>query len=438
MSFFKWFKSDKKSSTLPVTQDDKAWVEENFLWLFRSWGYPHIGAPQYLFNEEFFPESHQLDLPNAESLKVDICHLLGLRPDRVLIEFREDIRDLHQMPYEFESEPFEWAVDLQSDLKQITLASYLNKHKARLLHCMVLALVKVRLYEDQLNYNTGEDDDHFVFLAAIYQGFGAMLMTNLVRHGKSDDGFWEETWNFTSIVPDEVMAFALALYLDIVVQRSPDWMQQLSQKHQKLLQSSLCYLAANPNQLFDAAEAEAVKLFEEGYEEGQQNNFEEGISISRRALFLTKDAMLLSDLYNNIGYYQQRQGFYEMSIESFHSAMDHDDSNVYAFSNLGFSLIMSGKLEKAEPFVRELLNLHEDLGYAHRNLAVYHWKKGNAELAEEHFKSGLEQGSKTDLLELLYAQFLLEKDKATEAKTQLAKAIEKGEPEALSWSIDTG
>lgn len=434
----RWFKSKKRAVSLPITEDDRDWIEDNFRWLFGVWGYPQIGLLQYVFNEASFPNSHKLAQPTAESLKDDICQLLGIDTNKVLIVFRDDIRDIKDMPYGFDGAPFESEVDLQPELKQVTLASNLKKHGARLLHCLVLALVEVRLYEDELKYDSGEDSEHFIFLAAVYQGFGAIILKNLVDRGKSIDGFWESTWNFGTIVPEEVLAYSLALYMNITRLTEPNWLGDLNERQRKLIQTSLSYLKENPSKLEREAEVQAQKFLSQGSELAKENKFQEAIQVTRKGLFLSEDAILLSDLHNNIGYYQQRLGQYEMSIESFNSALALDDGNAYAFSNMSYSIMMMNRLDVAEPLVREQLEISDDLGFAHRNLAVYHWKVGKPELAEAHFQEGLRQGNTTDLLELHYAQFLWEQGRADESRTQLAVALERKEPEALAWSKEVG
>lgn len=419
-----------KEPQRPVTLDDQEWIEENLEWLYQSCGYPLVEQEQAIFNANFFPLTHSGELKPDNLLK-DLCAWLHLVADDVSLEFREDIRDIDGMPYDFEGAPFESASIMAGNKYQVLLAKNLLKHPGRMLRSLAYELVKIRLHDDKLEYEAGEDSDHFVFLAAIYLGLGVIIFDSVIEKGRYTDGFWQTEWNFQSIVPPQVVAFALAVQMQVTNNMDPNWMKELKPEFQRLLEQALSYLQQHPSRLLNKKEQEAQEKYKEAFDFLETNEFERMIDVFRQALFLTQDSLLLSDIHNNIGYYQQRLGDFEKSLASLQKSLEYDDSNAYAFSNCGYALVMLGRLDDAAHIMKEILEVNDQKGYAHRNLAVYHWKKGENELAEKHFRKGLEQKEPTDLLEFHYSQFLLQLGRREEALKFLEISLDRGEPEAL-------
>ena len=127
-----------------------------------------------------------------------------------------------------------------------------------------------------------------------------------------------------------------------------------------------------------------------------------------------------------------RMGDMESSMANFHAAVDLD-RNAYAFSNMAYVMILTGRPDAAEGIIEMIFEVNDMPGYAHRNTAMYHQALGDTTLAEEHFKKALAIGEPTDLLEFHYAEFLLEQERKEEAMVYLEKAVEKGEPEAIAF-----
>ena len=72
-------------------------------------------------------------------------------------------------------------------------------------------------------------------------------------------------------------------------------------------------------------------------------------------------------------------------------------------------------------------------GYSHRNMALYHWKSGRPDLAQDSFERAFQVDGEVDFLDLFYARFLVERGQFEEAEMHAERAMEKGEPGAAEF-----
>lgn len=85
-----------KSSDLRITSADREWVEVNFQWLVKVFGYPR--ADQFSLAEMHFPKTFHSEEIRIEGLLSGCCNHLGLDNDRFSYSVHEDIRDSGNMP----------------------------------------------------------------------------------------------------------------------------------------------------------------------------------------------------------------------------------------------------------------------------------------------------------------------------------------------------
>ncbi|WP_084138327.1 tetratricopeptide repeat protein [Chryseolinea serpens] len=213
----------------------------------------------------------------------------------------------------------------------------------------------------------------------------------------------------------------------------PSWKNELRADFKKLFDGAIAYLQANPNDIYDEKEVKANDLFNEACKYSESNQFETAISTLQKILFLTKDDLLKTDVYNNIGYYYARLKDYQQAISNYRKALTIDPDHAYTNDNLGFALIMTGEpnegvlcLEKA------MQNEQNDPAYTYRNFALYHQHKKAFHLAEQFFQRSFNEGTPVDLLEYYYAEFLLEQGDIENAKAFFLKSAQKNEEEGIA------
>lgn len=433
MGFF-GFNKKTKETKLRITEPDRNWVEDNFKWLIQVYGYPARQTEQIIITAKYFPKTFSCNDFMLQNLIEDLCNLLGLDSNKIKFELHEDLRDVYGMPYAWEGKPFEAETEmLEGNNYKLHIASSISKRPNRLIFSLIYEFIKIRLTENKLQFDTGEDTSLFLFIAGIYFGFGVPLSQNLTDRGRTDDGFWETKWNYVSEMPHEVMAFGLATYSKLIEQENPDWKSELPKELRILYDAAINLLKESPSSIFSKAELDANDLFHQADQEYKNGDYESAISTLQKILLLTEDKWLKADIYNNIGYYQLRSGYYEMSIPNFRKALQIDSNYGFAYDNLGYSLIQTGQLEEGKQQLEKALETeNNDNAYTYRNFALYYLAKNEIEKAESNFQLAFESETvPVDLLELHYANFLIKQDEREKGMEYLAKAVNKGEPEAI-------
>ncbi|WP_124981486.1 tetratricopeptide repeat protein [Nonlabens xiamenensis] len=432
MKLFGYNKKTKEPK-FRITEPDRDWVEDNFKWLIKVYGYPSRQSEQILITNKFFPKTFSTSHLIVQNLIDDLCNLLGLDSSKIAFGLHEDLRDVYGMPFEIQGKAFETETEVTENHYKIHIAKSISKRPNRLIFSLIYEFIKIRLIENKLQYDTGDDTSLFIFIAGIYFGFGIPLSQNLTDRGRIDDGFWETKWNYVSEMPYEVMTFGLATFSKLIEQENPDWKYELPQELRLQFEGAIAFLNDSPSTVFSKAELDANDLFNQADKEYQNGDFDSAITTLQKILFLTEDEMLKADVYNNIGYYELRSGEYEKSIQNFHKAFQINPNYGFAHDNLGYSLIQTGQLEEGKLQLQKALKMeNNDNAYTYRNLALYYLAKRELEQAELNFQLAFENETvPVDLLELHYANFLIHQGKTEMGMKYLENAVEKGEPEAI-------
>jgi len=425
-----------KPSELRITSADREWVESNFQWLVKVFGHPR--KDQISISEKYFPQTFSSKEINIENLIADCCNQLELDRDLFSYEIYEDIRDNSNMPYAFEGYPIDCFLhyDEKSGKYLIVLAKSIFKHPNWLIASICYELVRARLIQSKVEYDTGEDTNLFLYLASVYFGYGVIIGQNLSNIGRSMDAIWETKWSYIADIPYPVLAYALATFARLQNNLAPSWKDLLAQEIKTEFDLSIEYIGKSNNELFDARQINnalnADKLFELADIQYQSKEISKAISTLQKIVFLTDDNMLKADVYNNIGYYKLRLGQYEKSISDFQNALNLDPNYGYANDNLGFAFIMIGELDKGKNHLdRAIKTGNNDDAYSFRNMALYYQKKGDFEASERFFQMAFDKQSHVDLLDFFFGQFLIEKGDDKKGSKHIQISADIGEPEGI-------
>jgi len=287
------------------------------------------------------------------------------------------------------------------------------------------------------NSGIEEEDDLyselFIYLTGIYFGFGVVFCQSIISGGYSTDGMWETKWSYVSPMPKEVMTYSLALYCGLVEEENFEWKETVHPTIKLQFEKAMEFLEKYPSSLLNPAELKAIRLIDKSCQEYDKNKFEFAISLLQESLTLTNDSITQIDIYNNIGYFQMRNGDFEKSVTSFEKAIELEPRFGNANDNLAYVYVKLGQLEKAKHYLEEAIATeNNELAYHYRNVAVYYAAKGETEKAEEYFDMAFREAKlPVDLLEYDYANFLFNKEKTEEGMKYLQLAVEKNEPEAI-------
>jgi Tfp pilus assembly protein PilF len=418
---------DTDKNTFRITEDDRLWVEENFKWLTQVFGYPGKHQPQVLFTPAFFPQAFGSEIA-IDNLVADLCILLDLEKELIKAELITDLRNADNIAYET------YRCDTQRRAGQyhIHIAHNMLKRPEVLVPALVYELVRIRLTESGIEYDSGGDDTSlFIYLAAIYYGFGIILSQNMEVPGQKPDEQWEIRWEYTAKMPAPVMAFSLATYTNLTGDENGEWKNEMPAGFRTLYEQAVAYIRKYPGSLYDEREVMASTLFDEADDAFERNDFDLAISTLQKILFLTSDDHMKTDVYNNMGYYYLRQGDYAKSISLFQKALSLGSEFGYANDNLGYALIMSGQLTEGRKYLEKAQQTkNNDPAYSYRNMALYHFRNNDPALAETYFQKAFRENTPVDLLAYHYAEFLLAIGEKEKALDYLRQAVDKNEPEA--------
>jgi tetratricopeptide (TPR) repeat protein len=435
MSFFNIFKKSAKQS-FRITETDKKWVEDNFSWLIKCFGIPDPELEEFLFTDKFFPRTYQTNGKDILAMIDDFCELVNIDSDKIEIEYHKDLRDSYGIAYGHEGEVFEMDTQVFEDKYRIHVAKSVEKRPERLLYLLIFQFSIMSCAEIGVDISDDLDKEVLIILIGIYFGFGIPISQRLRDRGTMNEGFWTTKWRHDSIMPDEVMAYALAVYSKIHQPDTPSWSELLPPTLKGQFLEALEYFEKNNVELLPQHEKDALGYLNKAYISMKEHDFAAALARQKKALFLSQDPIIKSSLYNGIGYCLTRLGDYQSSLSYFDKAIELDPKFAYPHDNLGYALIILDRLEEGKKHLTDALNLDgNDDAYSYRNLAVYHEKKGNIEEANKNFELALSLKKSVDLLEFHYGKFLLAKGNMEEGKSWIQKAKDKGEPEAKEIDI---
>ena len=425
------FNKKKKKVEFQINEDDRLWIEDSFNWLVGAFGLPNKNAKLITYTKKYFLHTHAENTLKVENIIKDLSDILKLDSTEISFEIQKDIRDVQGIPYEMEGFPFESETEKCNNGYKIVIANSLPPN--RLLSRLIYELVLIKMYEYELRFDLGDGNiGLFVYFAGVYLGFGVIFSKNLFDIGYTSDGVWEAKWNYSSEIPQEMLAYCFAIYLKVFEQKIHPLEEELPSDFFNLLSKALEYVELYPSDLLSKTELVANDL----YFQSQQliRNYKyEAATLKLNEIVSIKAVSFISYVYERLGYIQIREEKYEESICHFQKALEIEKNNFIARDNIAYALIKTGNLKEGKKHIDKSVALAvRDMASIYRNLALYHWAKGNIEEAEDNFALSFESISvPVFLLEQDYSEFLLAKGEKEKSNKYLQLSLKKREPEAI-------
>ena len=80
---------------LPVTSEQKEWIEESLLWLLNQFGKDYfLSRPMILPEPSFFPDKYKSDEASVDKVVTRVCGYMDVDPETIEIHFFSDGEDL--------------------------------------------------------------------------------------------------------------------------------------------------------------------------------------------------------------------------------------------------------------------------------------------------------------------------------------------------------
>ncbi|MEM8890903.1 MAG: tetratricopeptide repeat protein [Bacteroidota bacterium] len=419
-------------NTFQLNPEDKQWVDDNFAAFIQIFGLPKKDRDPVIINSDFFPHvigEKKIRLPQ---LIEDLSRIFQLDPRRIQFAYLEDLKR-KEIPKAVRKRNYETHVIQEEHSYTLLLNRELLKEPRRLIFLLMYEFLQIKMLESALIFEVMDDIGPFMCVAGVYFGLGVLISRNVYSYGKPNYTYWDSKWMSPGAASDEIMAYALALYTQLKEDKDPEWAKLLPSEFSIDYQFALRYLNDSDTDLTARADIKFSIEFQKASDFSNQKKYEEAIESMKKLIKLAPDEINLSIVYNNLGYYHSLNGNYEASIPCYERALELNPGFSYAYDNMGYAYIRMGFPDRGRACIKEaLLSNDNDVAYSFRNLALYHFAKGEIEEAKGYFELSYENISQpVDLLDFHYAEFLLEIGEREKGMEYLQRSVNKGEPVAI-------
>ncbi len=403
-----------------ISAVNKAWVEEGYAWLEGLTAVLPPRDPWITFGIQHFPTAYNAGTLAIGPLVDDLCALLSIDPSLVSARFVSDAPVMPEMPFQMSGLPVGSGVsaeELDPGLRvhSLFVAERLKPYRELVLHECILRLMDILAHNAGHDLpDEGEGHRQWAELAAIRYGFAPILACRRNASLLEIEGGWRTTMTHRSPLPISVFAYSVLHHLRVTGLDDRDHRNDLPSEIRHDIEH-----VDKPESQGAAYTSTDIDAYCAAFQElWEANRLEDAISFSERVLSGSHERTERSIILNNIGYTHSFLGRQREAEGFLRMAMGSDPAWAYPMDNLGFALILQGRLDEGEALVRTAMKARKRnvRGYSERNLAVYHWLRGESERARAHFTEAFEEPMYVDLLTALYARFLRTQGEDEEAE----------------------
>ncbi|HKO97431.1 MAG TPA: hypothetical protein VJU86_10585 [Pyrinomonadaceae bacterium] len=231
----------------PVEAEDKAWIEESFLWLIEEFGVDTLrNAPVILPTNEFFPDEFNGDEEDVRAMVDRVCAYMDVDPDQVELKIFVDpnAQAGRGLPI-FESSHGGPAghYTKRQDKFRISLESSQLGDPTSLIATIAHELGHVRLLgEDRLDPDF-EEHEPLTDLLTVFLGLGVFTGNSVFSFTQWSDGF-SEGWQTQrrGYLTEEMFGYALAALAWMRSEAKPLWAKHLEGNVSAYFKSGQKYL----------------------------------------------------------------------------------------------------------------------------------------------------------------------------------------------------
>lgn len=419
-----------------ISLTEKKWLAQTILWLHKKFGFPKDGGKRIELDEIHFPR-FSADQGNPVHLMKDISGLLDMGDLDFELEIIKDIRDTVGVPYQMVGKPVNVYITRLDDGKCIAQVANSIRESFDLLLGSIheLTKLKLRLAMD-LTEEAFDEKSTKIFLevAAIYFGFGFLLLNHGSEVEIRSRIFWQTTSTRRTSLSRHKIAYVLSLCFDSSVLTASG---KLSKNAQSILaeaaQDLESDIANGGPELLD------VKRYyrRRNYEISRTKTFSSTGKFREKALYLDDARKVgLNDRFhgivcNNLGYCHLRLGDFEKAQSLFFEAIPLIPDEVYLRNNLCLLHLKKGETEAAEKIIRKINLEEKGNDYTRRNQGILLLLLGEYGEAEKIFEALIESGSTVDLVDYYAAVLYLKLNDSGRSEKYRMKSKALNDPEAF-------
>lgn len=387
---FNWFKNDKPKLT--ITEEDKKWVEDNLLWLGKTYGIERIINKPFVFStyEEFPYKSLWKDEEYAACFE-KLCKIFEVNPNEIIsYRFNTDLATWEEIIVRLEGK--------NTKKKSDRFKIYLGKDDYETTE-RTIASVAVHLAHHKLD-STGHYDastfdiEGLVGLTTIFYGMGIFL---------ANANFYKN--NLLCPLGEPLIAYTNAL-LCIVSQTSYESVaKHLNNNTKKDFKLNYLYLQQTGNTAIDRAtvnESLQIKKLYDAIEKAEDAKDYEALEICFEEFIKIKDDDDWA--WSKLGYSRLMQGKFDEAIQDFNKAAVLNPYGPFTFDCRAFCRLQLGFIHEALSDITSAFNLGNKEVNAYRTVGVYHFMQQEYKDAIENLELALKENEDIDFIHFYLAK----------------------------------
>jgi hypothetical protein len=219
---------------LPVTEEERLWVDEGFRRLSRMLGWSRMhNAPVVLPTDEYFPDPFAATELGLQAIFRRVCSYMEINPAHVELSVIPDSSELTEMLPAY-SKRSEDAAGLhfgssEDERPLVAVSQSLLKDPLPLVATLAHELGHVILLDGSHMQRDAEDMEPMTDLVTVYLGLG-VFTANASRHFKQFQDDRKQGWSMSRLgyLPEPVYAYALARFAQQRGEEKPAWTAYLS------------------------------------------------------------------------------------------------------------------------------------------------------------------------------------------------------------------
>ncbi len=375
----------------------KEWLIENQKWLIETLGY------QSYQRRPFFALSEEKKLLFVSNNVFSY--------DDLLIYLAE-LLELERTP--------ELVIDEKPTPSQIQILSPHNYSQEEVITSLIEKLLLRKLNEIGIYYENNFDDTLFVVQLGLYYG----VIQWLILDGKVRFQEQEIDIDFVNYIlatcfatkPDDQI-----IVIDILGEGTTEKVRKIISDEEKLGQLKKDKVSFPAIDEIINSLNQAKSLYNQGY-------FPLAISTLEN---ICQNQNKRSDLWNTLGYYQQRAKQFNESIASFEKSLELDPENELALSNVGLSYLLLHDFEAAKKYLVKAEKISPNNPLVLRNIGIFQSANNNFSSAEHYFNQSLQIHPRLELTHFYYGILCLQQGKKEEAIKHFTFSKDLGEKEGV-------
>jgi hypothetical protein len=434
------FRRKKKQQKLLLIQEEMMWVWDNYKWLIQTFGLPNSEYFNVEVTKDYFPNTFSDKVFSINNVISDLCILLDLPKKKISFEFQEDLRGT--IPYESEGYQDVYFEIIDGNYKLYIIKDII-KHRNYLVYLLIQELIKIKFQENKINIDTGNENEItlFLFLAAIYFGFGEFISKHSSNSNYSSDAVWESEWYSPCPMNPDLLGYCLAAYSKIIRTEISSWKDEIPSEIYSNIELSLTYFKDNPETYPNQNE---IKLNEEYYHIIKKNDINKNLDVFEIDLIKlnkkTEDDILISKILFLLATITNEKMEYSKSIEYLNNYLEIFPEDNIIISYAAYSLFCNKQFQEGKKYLDQInLEYYVDNEILPLSTALYYAGIKDFAKSDEYFQICLENKLVYEKdIEYQYGLYSYEMGKRQEGLHFLKKSAQKGYTKAIKKLEEIG